>query len=77
MPKMPQIVAYHPTVEVVADKKKYQIECKVDDWCPDGEVVGMLHAAYRTDNPEDLVAAIRSRDLPDLAGIQDVRLKNA
>lgn len=71
---MPKIAAYHPTIEVVVDKKKCRIECRTDDWYPDEEVVAMLHDAYGTKSPKELVAAIRSRDLPDRADLKAVKV---
>jgi|CXWL01.1.fsa_nt_gi hypothetical protein len=66
---MPKLIAYHPSIVVEADKQKYQIVCRTDDWYPDEEVVAMLHSAYGTKSPKELVAAIGS-GIPDRDGLR-------
>ncbi len=73
---MPKILAFHPSLVLRVGESDYRVDCELDDWFPDAEVLHILHGAYGSTSADELVRGIHLRGSQSGAGgLRAVRVR--
>lgn len=71
---MPKVVSYHPSLVVAVGPNKVRIDCTMNDYYTDDEVMDRLRDAYGASTNSELVRSIKASPLPDRSDIMAVRV---